>query len=80
MRITLDIQAAIDVRIANGMRGIGAYRQLLAQVERPFLKVLLQQTRGNQSKAAKIAGMHRRTLATKLSFYGLKVTKEVKVL
>jgi Fis family transcriptional regulator len=79
MKIEINIQNIIDLCV-NNIGSLGAHKVLLKEVERPFLEVLLRHTKGNQTKAAKIAGMNRRTLAAKLSLYGLKVTKEVKTL
>jgi Fis family transcriptional regulator len=47
------------------------YELILKQVERPLLTVVLEQTRGNQTKCAQILGLNRGTLRKKLKMYGL---------
>lgn len=47
------------------------YELILKQVELPLLTVVLEQTRGNQSKCAKILGLNRGTLRKKLKTYNL---------
>jgi Fis family transcriptional regulator len=41
------------------------------EVERPLMDVMMEYTRGNQSKAAKYLGINRATLRTKLKRYDL---------
>lgn len=47
------------------------YDMVLEEVERPLIEVVLQRTRGNQSRAAKILGISRGTLRKKMKQYGL---------
>lgn len=47
------------------------YALILKQVEQPLLMVVLEQTRGNQTKCAQILGLNRGTLRTKLKAYDL---------
>jgi len=49
------------------------YRTLMAQVEPPLIEEVLRFTQGNQSKTAKILGMTRNTLRTKLHRYDIPV-------
>jgi len=49
------------------------YRTLMAQVEPPLIEEVLRFTRGNQSKTAKILGITRNTLRTKLNRYDIPV-------
>lgn len=42
------------------------YMQIIAEVERPLLRLTLKETKGNQIKAATILGMNRNTLRKKL--------------
>ena len=41
---------------------------VLHQIERPLLQLLLEETRWNQQKAARILGINRNTLRKKLRF------------
>lgn len=47
------------------------YELILKEVELPLLTVVLEQTRGNQSKCAQILGLNRGTLRKKLKTYHL---------
>ncbi|WP_320158765.1 DNA-binding transcriptional regulator Fis [Psychrobacter aestuarii] len=47
------------------------YALILKEVEAPLLQVVLEQTRGNQSKCAKVLGLNRGTLRKKLKMYDL---------
>lgn len=49
------------------------YRTLMAQVEPPLIEEVLRYTQGNQSKTAKILGMTRNTLRSKLNHYDIPV-------
>ena len=46
--------------------------EVLPQVERPLLNLLLEQTRWNQQRAARILGINRNTLRKKIETLGLK--------
>jgi Fis family transcriptional regulator len=48
------------------------YQTLLAEVEPPLIEEVLRFTRGNQSKTARILGITRNTLRTKLNRYDIK--------
>ena len=47
------------------------YELFISQVEKPFFEVVMQQTKGNISRASTILGMNRVTLRTRLKKYGL---------
>jgi len=47
------------------------YELILKEVELPLLTVVLEQTRGNQTKCAQILGLNRGTLRKKLKIYDL---------
>lgn len=51
----------------------GLYRTLMAEVEPPLIEEVLRYTQGNQSRTAKILGMTRNTLRTKLNRYHITV-------
>lgn len=50
------------------------YQTLLAEVEPPLIEEVLRFTGGNQSKTARILGITRNTLRTKLNRYDIPVT------
>lgn len=47
------------------------YDFFLEEIEEPLLAVVMKQTRNNQSEAARILGLSRGTLRTKLKKYGM---------
>ena len=47
------------------------YNIVLAEIEKPLLETVMEQVRGNQSRAARLLGINRSTLRKKLSIYGL---------
>lgn len=47
------------------------YDMVLAEMEAPLLKVVLEHTNGNQSQAADILGLNRGTLRKKMKAYHL---------
>ncbi len=49
----------------------GLYDRILADVERPLLKMSLAAAKGNQIRAARLLGINRNTLRKKLTDYGL---------
>ena len=56
----------LDGTIPNNL-----YELVLQQVEQPLFEVILQHTRGNQSRAAEYLGLNRGTLRKKLRNYNL---------
>jgi Fis family transcriptional regulator len=50
------------------------YRTLMAEVEPPLIEEVLRYTQGNQTQTARILGMTRNTLKTKLDRYAIPVT------
>lgn len=47
------------------------YELILKEVELPLLSVVLEKTRGNQTKCAEVLGLNRGTLRKKLKTYNL---------
>lgn len=74
-----DHQSTFSDNVKNAIRGYFAqldgeqpnelYKLVLAEIELPLFKTIMNLTRGNQSKAAKILGMSRGTLRKKLAEY-----------
>jgi Fis family transcriptional regulator len=54
------------------------YRILMAQVEPPLIEEVLRYTQGNQSQTAKILGMTRNTLRTKLNRYDISIRDDLR--
>ena len=51
----------------------GLYRTLLSEVEPPLIEEVLRYTQGNQSRTARILGMTRNTLRSKLNRYRITI-------
>ena len=49
------------------------HRKLLSEIEPPLIEEVLRYTGGNQSRTARILGMTRNTLRSKLRRYSIKV-------
>ena len=58
-------------RQLNGEQVTGIYDMVLQETERPLLEVIMHETGGNQTRAAKMLGINRNTLRKKLARYGL---------
>lgn len=55
----------------NGQDPNDLYELVLTEVEQPFLDMVMQYTRGNQTRAANMLGINRGTLRKKLKHYGM---------
>jgi two-component system nitrogen regulation response regulator GlnG len=53
------------------------YERVIAEVERPLLRLALSATRGNQIKAAEMLGLNRNTLRKKLRELELPVVRGI---
>ena len=51
------------------------YKSILEAVEKPLLEDVLERTEGNQLKAAKILGINRNTIRTKIKKLSIDVSK-----
>lgn len=65
-RVVCEYFAALGDEIPTDL-----YALILKEVELPLLTVVLEQTRGNQTKCAQILGLNRGTLRKKLKMYNL---------
>lgn len=55
----------------NGKYVNNLYELALAELEQPLLDMVMQYTRGNQTRAALMMGINRSTLRKKLKKYGM---------
>ena len=55
----------------NGQDVNDLYELVISEVEHPFLDMVMQYTRGNQTRAANMLGINRGTLRKKLKKYGM---------
>ena len=71
------LRASVDRSIKSYFSSLGdekvanLYDMVLAEVEEPLLKAVMDYTRSNQSKAAILLGLSRGTLRKKLKIYDL---------
>lgn len=74
---TQTLRDAVDQALANYFRQVGdeditgVYDLVLAEIEAPLLKRVLEYTRDNQTRAAQVLGLNRGTLRKKLKQYKL---------
>lgn len=55
----------------NGEQPKNLHNFFINEVEKPFLRVVMQKVNGNQSQAANILGINRNTLRKKLKTYDI---------
>ena len=74
--LRLNVQAAIRRYLEDMGKSQpeSLYRTLMAEVEPPLIEEVLRYTQGNQTQTARILGMTRNTLKTKLDRYDIPVT------
>jgi DNA-binding protein Fis len=59
------------VRVLRDQPGAGLYSIMTGLVERPLLRVVMREVRGNQVRAAQLLGINRNTLRKKLKEHGI---------
>lgn len=55
----------------DGEKPCALYELFLNRVEKPLLEFILEQTNGNQSRAAELLGLNRNTLRKKMKCHGI---------
>lgn len=55
----------------DGERPGPVFDMVVASVEKPLIEVVMQQSEGNQTRAAEILGINRNTLRKKMNEYGI---------
>jgi Fis family transcriptional regulator, factor for inversion stimulation protein len=67
------VRKALDNYFADldGHEAVDLYELILSQVEKPLFEVVMENTRGNITKAADLLGINRGTLRSRLKKYGL---------
>ena len=75
---TVGLGEALEQHLARHFAGYGAtlppdglYDRILAEIERPLLRLTLAAVRGNQLRAARLLGINRNTLRKKLTDLGV---------
>jgi len=59
-------------KIKNMENGAGLHNMVVSLVEKPLLKIVMEETGGNQTSAAHLLGMNRNTLRRKLKEHKVK--------
>ncbi len=57
----------------DGSEVVNLHALVIKEVEKPLLQAVLNHTKSNQSKAAKVLGLSRGTLRKKLALYQLDI-------
>ena len=57
----------------DGQEVVDLHALVISEVEKPLLEAVLNHTKSNQSKAAKMLGLSRGTLRKKLATYNLDI-------
>jgi DNA-binding NtrC family response regulator len=70
-----DLESFIRRQLATGTEGL--HEETLRWVERTLLPMVLEHTRGNQRQAARILGIARQTLRSKLRELGVTIQSSV---
>ena len=67
----------ITIMIAQDETGLGGvlYRTIMDEVEKPLIEHTLERTEGNQLKAARVLGINRNTIRTKIKRLGIDVSR-----
>ncbi len=76
-RETCDLSALIESRLRAGSRNL--YAETLEAMERTLIATVLQNTQGNQSKAAEILGITRGSLRNKIRLLGICIDHRIKL-
>ncbi len=59
------------LRELNGELPTGLFQLVTREVERPLLEIVMAYSQNNQSQAARVLGINRNTLRSKLDLYDL---------
>lgn len=67
----------ITIMIAQDADGLGGvlYKTIIDKVEKPLIEYALERTEGNQLKAARVLGINRNTIRTKIKRLGIDVSR-----
>ncbi len=73
---TLSLSEHVSLTVKNYIKSMGnqkadldLYQLIMEEVEAPLFRSVMELTRYNQSKAARVLGVSRGTLRTKLKYY-----------
>jgi len=69
-----DRAIALENSLFNEKKGV-LYKSVLEAIEKPLLEQALERCEGNQLKAARVLGINRNTMRTKVKKLGIDVSK-----
>jgi Fis family transcriptional regulator len=75
----LPLRLRVEKAVRRYLKDMGAtepdnlYQTFLAEIEPPLIEATLKHTAGNQSRAARILGITRNTLRSKIQQYGIEL-------
>ena len=75
--VDASLEEIIEKKLLDCVRGLrhhasaNLYELIVGLVEKPLLRAVLRETRGNQLRAAQILGINRNTLRKKLTEHGI---------
>jgi DNA-binding protein Fis len=69
-----DRAVELEASLFNEKKGV-LYRSVLEAIEKPLLEQALERCEGNQLKAARILGINRNTMRTKIKKLGIDISK-----
>lgn len=78
----LSLEALVEIKLRSSLENIekmetgDLHGMVLAQVERPLIRFVLEKTRSNQVRAADILGINRNTLRKKIQELGIDIRKD----
>ncbi|MSM41615.1 MAG: response regulator [Geobacter sp.] len=78
----LSLEGIVEMKLRTSfanmdkMQSGDIYTMVLAQVERPLIRFVLEKTRGNQVRGADILGINRNTLRKKIQELGIELKKD----
>jgi two-component system nitrogen regulation response regulator GlnG len=78
----LSLEALVEIKLRASLDNLekmetgDLHGVVIAQVERPLIRFVLEKTRGNQVKAADILGINRNTLRKKIQELGIDIRKD----
>ena len=64
----------VDEDLYSGKEGV-LYKSILEAVEKPLIEHILEKTSGNQLKAARMLGINRNTIRSKIKKLSIDVSK-----
>ncbi len=67
-----DLESRVDRYFEEGQQGV-LRAEIIAQIEKPLIEMVLKRTQGNRSRAAEWLGINRNTLNSKIREYKIQV-------